>query len=75
MTPKNPLDLLSNSPEMDRLVRESKAARRAMKKASRKLKAAKKARGFTEISLLLGMARIAIDKAAFVAKTSFTKGN
>lgn len=69
MTPKNPFDMLLTA-DVDRLVHGNKRAQKALAKAGRKLKAARSAKKLTEIRLLLGMARVALDKAEFIARSA-----
>lgn len=73
MTPNNLLELAGVDAGLDQLIRRNKKARKALKKSSRKLKAALKAKAFTEISILLGMAQTALAKAQFIARTKGTK--
>lgn len=72
MTPRNPIHLLLTA-DIDRLVGKSKAARKAVAKAGRKLQLARRAKKVTQIRLLLGMARVALDKAEFIARTGAGK--
>jgi hypothetical protein len=73
MTPKNPQDLLQATVMLDKAFRRNAKSKAAMKKMARKLKAVRRAKDITEIRVLLGMARVALDKAEFIARTGERK--
>lgn len=68
MTPRNLIALMADNPDIDRMTRKSKRAGKAVDKAKRKLRQALKSKRLTDIRILLGMAQVAIDKAALIAK-------
>lgn len=72
MTPKLIRSLLLPSPQLDKLARKSKSAKKSVAKARRKLQQAIRAKDLTSIRLLIGMAQTALAKAEFLAQT--TKG-
>jgi hypothetical protein len=60
----------ANQKMLNKAVRKSRKASKAMAKAQRKMEKALHSRNIQEIQVLLGMAKVAIQKAETIAKMS-----